>query len=184
MLSSFAAAFIRNLVLRVSADIPTASSTLAAIIVAHTLEESWQVPSYEAKLLQAKRSIHSTREILLDSLPIFAVLPLASYLTYHNGWFSWIRDTLTVVAVLHPVLDHVVLTIQHHVQRPGTRTALLVVLPLGIWNVYSSLQLKRPNEMSITGGVLGVAISIGLYVPAVTEIMELQTKHAQRRRMM
>lgn len=141
---------------------------LAASIWLHTMEEVTQVPAYQRAL--GARTINTRSEVLMDSLPIFLVLPLSAGLS--QKW-AWIRDTLAVVALLHPILDHVLLAFQRKkiVMRPGTTSALLLALPLGILN-YSNRK-EFGYRKSLAGAGLGLAISIFLYVAAKAEIDHL-----------
>ena len=153
-----------------------ASAVLAIAITVHTVEESFQAPSYQQKLerlglLSSNDVFASPTAVLLDSLPIFAVLPLAVYLT--NYW-PWIRDSLMVVATLHPLLDHVVLSRPLRLWRPGSFTALGVLFPLGISYWGSS---SRVGEGPFGIGI-GLLVSILLYIAAQAEISDAT---AQRR---
>ena len=149
------------------------SSVLAGAIALHTVEESFQVPYYQQAMNVYR--INTVSEVLLDSLPIFAVLPLSVYLTRQYKMI-WIRDTLTVVSLLHPFMDHVFLTFQWGKRRPGSLTALGMVFPLGIWSTtvqpssVRSRRRRRITDISILGYGLGLAISILLYVAADVEI--------------
>ena len=150
------------------------SSVLAGAIALHTVEESFQVPYYQqTMMMHGGYPINTVSEVLLDSLPIFAVLPLSVYLTRQYKMI-WIRDTLTVVSLLHPFMDHVFLTFQWGKRRPGSLTALGMVFPLGIWStavqISSVRRRRRMADISILGCGLGLAISILLYVAADVEI--------------
>ena len=152
------------------------SSVLAGAIALHTVEESFQVPYYQqTMMMHGGYPINTVSEVLLDSLPIFAVLPLSVYLTRQYKMI-WIRDTLTVVSLLHPFMDHVFLTFQWGKRRPGSLTALGMVFPLGIWSTavqissVRSRRRRRITDISILGYGLGLAISILLYVAADVEI--------------
>ena len=152
----------------VSSDV-AASSALAAAITVHTLEESFQVPSYQIAL--GLHQISTVSEVLLDSLPIFAVLPVAAFATKR---FPWIRDTLTGVALFHPILDHVLLSLRWKHSRPGTFTALTLLSPLGILN------LMDKNKISILGGGLGLVISHFLYLAAKWEMQDMSKRTSRK----
>ncbi|CAB9514377.1 expressed unknown protein [Seminavis robusta] len=142
-----------------------ASSALATAIALHTVEESFQVSSYQQKL--GLKITNTFSEVLLDSLPIFVVLPIAAVLSKS---FHWVRDSLVVVAVLHPILDHVVLTLKGRKQRPGSITAMAMVLPLGAANV---LLAKSDGPPSMLGGGIGIIISLFLYIVADADIKDM-----------
>ena len=144
-------------------SICTTTSLLALSIFVHTIEESFQVPSYQQGMNEIVTitaaaggggasstisKINTVSEVLLDSVPIFVILPFAAYLSStSSSRKKWIHDTLMTVSVLHPIFDHVLLTFKFKyttnydriLRRPGTVTALLLVFPLGI---YCLLQKK------------------------------------------
>ena len=160
-----------------STDSNSITDALAASIFFHTLEESFQVPAYQQALLGSNNAttINTVSEILLDSLPIFVILPLAAFLSKQQQplpRFSWIHDTLATVAVVHPVLDHVVLTVLHNQIRPGFTTAMLILFPLGMWNYYFGWKDSQYGP-SIPGIGLGLVISLFLYVVAKTDIRQM-----------
>ena len=145
-----------------------ASTALAAAIGIHTVEESFQAPTYQTGFGLDKTN--TVTEVLMDSLPIFVVLPLSAYAT---KYLSWIRDTLTMVALFHPFLDHVVLTLMHKRKRPGSLTALGLMLPLGVLNISSRVP-------SIGGGGLGILISIFLYVAAEADVQDILKRRQKK----
>ena len=140
------------------------SSAFAAAIAIHTVEESFQVPSYQVAF--GYQQPNTISEVLLDSLPIFLILPFAAYLTRA---LPWIRDTLLAVALFHPFLDHLLLSLKWKRRRPGSLTAFTLLLPLAIFN----LTQNNTKRISLLGGGLGLLISIFLYVAAKTEIETL-----------
>lgn len=144
-------------------DTVTASTALAAAIALHTVEESFQVPWYHRALGLDRTSTVS--QVLLDSVPIFIVLPLSAYL---SSYHAWIRGTLATVALTHPLLDHVALTVQWRKPRPGLGSALGLLLPLGVWNVAKILPTSHSSVVG--GGAVGFFISILLYVAATMDI--------------
>ncbi|KAL3941561.1 MAG: hypothetical protein SGARI_000561 [Bacillariaceae sp.] len=140
------------------------SSLLATAIALHTVEEALQIPAYQRAYLGSKQP-NTVPEVLLDSLPIFLLLPLAAWL---QPTLVWITDTLATVAVLHPLMDHVALALHYNKQRrPGSATALGMLLPLGVLHAW---QRNFNHRTSLVGVAVGAALSLFLYVVAKSEI--------------
>jgi hypothetical protein len=156
-------------------SVVSSSAALAAAIFLHTIEEGFQHPTYQRRAFAIDHPSTSI-ELLLDSLPIFLVLPLAVGLSYYQ---LWVRDTLTTVAVLHPIFDHVALTRRYRHRRPGSRSALLLLLPLGVAQVLLQSCRRLPSlpaHVAIIGIGLGTLISIYLYIAAEADIRALAKK--------
>jgi Protein of unknown function with HXXEE motif len=158
-------------------SVVSSSAALAAAIFLHTIEEGWQHPAYQQQAFGIQQP-STTIELWLDSLPIFLVLPLAVYLSYYQ---MWIRDTLTSVAILHPILDHMALTRKWRHRRPGSRTAMALLLPLGVANVlmHSRRPSLLPAHLTLIGAGLGTLISIFLYFEAEADIRALLVKESR-----
>lgn len=131
---------------------------LAAALIIHTLEEVW-IPNYE-KVKPNWQSVVFNRRLFLDNLPIF----IFSIVTASAGWeLPIVGGILPAVGLIHPLLDHLGLSLNAKKIRPGSLTGILLLLPLSIW-VYSigySHQLLSLNELLISGAV-GLSISVWL----------------------
>jgi len=131
---------------------------LAAALIIHTLEEVW-IPKYE-KVKPNWQSVVFNRRLFLDNLPIF----IFSIVTAIAGWeLPIVGGILPAVGLIHPLLDHLGLSLNAKKIRPGSLTGILLLLPLSIW-VYSigySHQLLSLNELLISGAV-GLSISVWL----------------------
>jgi Protein of unknown function with HXXEE motif len=152
-------------------------STLAAAIAIHTLEEAMILPFYQKAI--GMSHINTRLETILDSLPVFLILPLSSeYLTKMLGDNN-IRLVLATICLWHPLFDHVYFTHKLRRLRPGSITAILMLLPLGIWNFFQ-YQLPKDSrsqafDMAAVG--LGGLISYFLYSEVATELKPFLCKN-------
>ena len=153
-------------------------SLLAAAIAVHTVEEAAMLPSYQWAL--GLTPVNTIFETFLDSLPIFIVLPLASEFLAKR-WSNGIRLVLATVCLVHPLSDHAYFTLKMNRLRPGSVTALLLLLPLGIWNIFHQplrADTRRTCISNLTlsdlGGIaLGGLISYFLYSEVAREFRAL-----------
>jgi hypothetical protein len=127
---------------------------LALAIVIHSLAEASTPGRIAGQGLQAVFD----RSIWLDNLPIFIALVIGAILG--SQWSIW-AGIIPAVAITHPFLDHVTLSIGGRKLRPGTGTALFLMLPLGV--IFFGLAFQH-NWLSpldlVVGGGIGLAISL------------------------
>jgi hypothetical protein len=127
---------------------------LVLAIVIHSLAEA----STPARLSGQGLIAVFDRSIWLDNLPIFIALAIGAMLG--SKWSIW-AGIIPTVAITHPILDHAALSFTHRQLRPGTATALLLMLPLGA--LFFGLAFKSNWLQSIdllVGGGIGLAISL------------------------
>jgi hypothetical protein len=131
-------------------------STLAIAIAVHSFEEAIMLPLYQKSI--GLSTINTKMEILLDNLPVFLILPFSSeYLTKVLG-DDTVRLVLATICLLHPLSDHVYFTNKLKRLRPGSITAIFLLLPLGFWNI---LLLRETNIESHLSSNNLAAIALG-----------------------
>jgi Protein of unknown function with HXXEE motif len=129
---------------------------LVTAIIIHTLAEA-SAPRRIAG--QGLRAVFD-RAIWLDKLPTFIALLMAGIL---GSQWSILTGIIPTVAIAHPLLDHVALSVVYRKLRPGSGTALFLMLPLGV--VFYGLAYQQDWLQSIdilVGGSIGLAISLRL----------------------
>jgi hypothetical protein len=93
-----------------------------------------------------------------ENLVIFLALILAAAL---GSYWLLLASILPAVAVTHPFLDHVALSITQRQIRPGTLTALFLMLPMGIvfYGLVYQYRWLGPIDLAASGAIgLGVSL--------------------------
>jgi hypothetical protein len=128
--------------------------SLALAIVIHTLAEA-----AAPRIMAGGRLVAIfDRAIWIENLPIFIALIIGAIL---GAQFPILASIIPAVAVTHPFLDHVALSFRHRQLRPGTATALLLMLPLGL--VFYGYVYKHSwfGQLDIiVGSSIGLGISL------------------------
>jgi Protein of unknown function with HXXEE motif len=136
---------------------------LALAIVIHAIDEA------SAPQRAAGRGFAALFEpaIWQENLIIFLALILGAAL---GSYWLLLAGILPAVAVTHPFLDHVVLSFTHRQLRPGTFTALLLMLPIGIAFYGLAYQYRWLGLIDLAvSGAIGLGVSLLLLWLALQE---------------
>jgi hypothetical protein len=98
------------------------------------------------------------RSIWMENLPIFMALLLGGVL---GSRLPILMGIIPAVAVTHPFLDHVALSLHDRQLRPGTATALFLMLPLGLGFYGLAYKYGWLGQTEIVvSGTIGLSISL------------------------
>ena len=141
-------------------NLPTLALWLLAIaLMLHVLEEVWVTEYLKGQVTWGE--VISNYAPIVENIPIFIfaiVLPLI-------GWRSpLLIGILPAVSLTHPLLDHINLSVKYRRFRPGSFTAIFLMMPLSLWlyDLGTTDNLFRTYQLIISG-VIGLGISIWLW---------------------
>ena len=99
--------------------------------------------------------------LLTEHIPIFVFAIALAIIAWRLPLISGI---LPAVCLTHPLIDHIGLSVKYHEFRPGSFSAIFLMLPLSLW-LYdiASNQNFFPISALVISGAIGLGISIWLW---------------------
>jgi lysylphosphatidylglycerol synthetase-like protein (DUF2156 family) len=130
----------------------------AIFLIFHTLNEMW-VREYR-KSPRNWLDIVGDRRLYVENWIVF-LFAIGTATIGQN--FLLLSLILPGTNVVHPILDHILLSAKQHDLRPGSLTGIFLILPCGIWTYYTANAEGFLTTTNLTVSlVMGTIISVAL----------------------